>query len=115
MKRLIIELNFFSKELDTLIYQRRLLYKDFNELEKQLIENPDLGDLIPGTGGIRKIRLKSDSKGKSGGFRICYLDDPLSGILFFILIYAKNEKEDLNSKEKNVLRELTTKLKARTI
>ncbi len=74
------------------------------------MENPEEGDPIQGTGGLRKTRLKSSSKGKSGGFRVCYCDIPEKETLFLILIYAKNEKEDLDSKEKKILKALVEKL-----
>ncbi|MBS4167244.1 hypothetical protein NEOC65_002350 [Neochlamydia sp. AcF65] len=48
-----------------------------------------------GSGGIRKARLKSTSKGKSGGFRVCYLDTEDRAILVLLSIYSKNEQENL--------------------
>lgn len=66
------------------------------DFKKSLAENPEQGDVITGTGGIRKIRLKSASKGKSGGFRVCYLNIEDQLILFLLFIYAKNEKENLS-------------------
>jgi hypothetical protein len=59
--------------------------------------------VITGTGGIRKARLKSASKGKSHGFRVCYLDIEDKLILFLLFIYAKNEQEDLSQEEKREL------------
>ncbi len=69
--------------------------------------------MITGTGGIRKVRLKSAAKGKSGGFRICYLyiEDRL--ILFLLFIYAKNERENHSQKEKAELKQLADSIKRR--
>jgi len=90
-----------------------LLEEDFNLFERHLIEYPESGDLIIGTGGIRKIRLKSLSGGKSGGFRVCYFDNPKDEELFLILIYPKSQKEDLSNEEKKMLKDLTSILKGK--
>lgn len=111
MKRLIIETHKFSSVINDLLSKRKVLAEDFEELQKRLLNHPEEGDPIQGTGGIRKTRLKSSSKGKSGGFRICYLDVPEKEKLFFIVIYAKNVQEDLSGEEKKVLRALVEKLR----
>ena len=113
MKRQIVLIRAFAKAIDDLIEKRKLLKEDFDLFKRKLVEYPEEGDLIPGTGGIRKIRLKSASKGKSGGFRICYFDYPEDNELFLILIYQKNEKEDLSAGEKKTLKELTDTVKKR--
>jgi hypothetical protein len=73
-----------------------------------------MGDMIQGTGGVRKTRLRSASKGKSGGFRVCYyFHDVGSGRIYLITIYPKNEKEDLDPSEKKELKELVEIIKKR--
>ncbi len=111
MKRLIIQTRKFSETLDQLVHQKKLIIEDFQEFEKELVSDPKIGDVIQGTGGIRKIRLKSSGKGKSGGFRVCYIDIPEKEKLFLILLYGKNEQEDLSSDEKKILKNLTDRLK----
>jgi|SRR5579862_227967 len=111
MKRLIIQTKIFSNDLDSLIAENRLLGADYEELEKLLSSHPDLGDLIQGTGGLRKIRLKSSSKGKRGGFRVCYFDFPEHEQLFFIIIYGKNEQENIPQKDKEIFKKLIEKIK----
>lgn len=111
MKRLIIQLKNFSRDLDDLIKTKKLLQKDYDDFENELMHNTEKGDVIPGLGGIRKTRLKSASKGKRGGFRVDYLDIPEAEVLHLIVIYAKNEKEDLSSEEKKILAFLAKKLK----
>jgi len=113
MKRCIIEVTSFSKKVDDLITKNRLSRENFDDLKRILVQNPEDGDLIVGTGGIRKIRLKSSSKGKSGGFRVCYFDHKEREELFLILIYAKNNQENLTSEEKQMLKELTNEIKKR--
>jgi len=68
--------------------------------------------MIPGTGGVRKTRLKSASKGKRGGFRVCYyFHDVGSGELYLIALYAKNEQENLTSDEKKELKAFANTIK----
>ncbi len=106
MKRLIIQTQIFSDDLDALIAENRLLISDYEDLERSLCKDPDQGDLIQGTGGLRKVRLKSSSKGKRGGFRVCYCDIPEKKKLFLILIYGKNEKEDVSQEDKKIVKKL---------
>jgi len=89
MKRLVIQQKPFSRELDALIKARKLLQQDYEDFEKELLQNLKIGDVIPGLGGIRKTRLKSASKGKSGGFRVDYLDVPEVEILHLIVRMLK--------------------------
>ncbi|MFI5334320.1 MAG: type II toxin-antitoxin system RelE/ParE family toxin [Chlamydiales bacterium] len=113
MKRDISQTRNFAKRVDDLLRSRRLLPEDFEAFKKRLVQNPEEGDLIPGTGGVRKTRLKSSTKGKSGGFRVCYFDDPYREELFLMRIYLKNEREDLTSEEKKALREFAEIVKRR--
>lgn len=100
MKRCVIETKIFSQNVDNLIAKKVLLQEDFDTFKKMLCQTPEEGDLIPGTGGIRKTRLKSSSKGKRGGFRVCYFDDKDQEELFLVLIYPKNVQENLTAEEK---------------
>lgn len=111
MIRKIIETKKFSKSLDDLLKKRSLLKRDFDVLKKELAINPEAGVPIVGTGGVRKIRLKSASGGKSGGFRICYYYFVQDEAIYLLLIYGKNEQESLTMVEKNALRILVSFLK----
>jgi hypothetical protein len=111
MKRLVIQIRKFSENLDKLLAQNRATQEDYEELEKRLIENPDDGEVMRGTGGLRKTRLKSASKGKSGGFRVCYCDVPEKEKLFFLAIFPKNEQENLTDEEKQIFKVLVTRLR----
>ncbi len=113
MNRQIVLSKYFDKCIKTYISKNKIFAKDFESLKKELIENPEMGDLVPGTGGMRKIRLKSTSKGKSGGFRIYYLDSPIKKKLFLADIYPKNEKENLSAEEKKILKDISIKLKSK--
>jgi hypothetical protein len=107
----IIQIKVFTKTLDSLIKKRQLLEDDFNEFKKELVKHPDSGDLVSGTGGVRKTRLKSASGGKSGGFRICYYHLSNKDRIFLLLIYPKNVKEDLTMEEKKTLKKIVEMLR----
>jgi hypothetical protein len=111
MKRLVIQQKPFSRELDHLIDMGKLLKSDYDNFEWNLVQNPQMGEVIPGLGGIRKTRLKAVNKGKSGGFRVDYLDIPEVEILHLIVIYAKNVKADLSTDEKKIISNIAKKLK----
>ena len=106
MKRLIIQAKPFTEELDRLIANKKVLAEDYEELEKRLTRNPEEGDVVQGTGGIRKTRMKSSSSGKSGGFRVCYYDISVKQRLHLLFIYGKNVQENLSSGEKKFLKKL---------
>jgi hypothetical protein len=115
-----MKLNFFqtrqfSKSLDNFVKRRLLLRKDFDDFLRILAENPDIGDVIAGTNGVRKTRLRSASRGKSGGFRVCYYLITQVGTIYLLLIYAKNEQENLTMEEKQALRELTRTLRGQQL
>lgn len=111
MKRQIVQAEDFTNEIEDLIKKRKLSKKDFDDFKNDLAQNPEQGDIISGTGGIRKTRLKSVSKGKRGGFRVCYLDVEDRLILFLLFIYAKSDQENLSPAEKVELKQLANALK----
>ena len=111
MERRIIETRDFSKAIKVLLKKRQLLYSDYEDFRKELASNPEYGDLVTGTGGVRKIRLKSSSTGKSGGFRICYYYLVRNERIYLIDLYAKNKKENLTMAEKKMLKEYVHFLK----
>ena len=111
-KRIFHETKKFTKVLGELIAAMKASKKDFDDLKKRLIENPNWGPVIPKSGGVRKTRLKGLTKGKRGGFRICYYDDPLKEEVLFISIYPKNEKEDLSNDDIKMFKQLTSVIKS---
>lgn len=113
MKRKVVRTKAFANEIKRYASKRKLSLQDLEKLEDKLVKNPDLGDLISGTGGVRKVRLKSVSKGTRGGFRVCYFDDPPHEELILLDIYPKNEQEDLTADEKKGLKQITDYLKSR--
>lgn len=75
-------------------------------LQVYLLRRPDAGDLIVGTGGLRKVRWTAQARGKRGGTRIIYYHVRSAVQIRLILIYRKGIKDDLTPKEKAVLRKI---------
>jgi hypothetical protein len=87
---------------------KKLLDDDEREaLVNYLAYNPITGDLVRGTGGIRKVRWARADEGKSGGFRVIYFFHSEDVPLFALNIFAKNEKENISQVERNELKKLT--------
>lgn len=112
MAKKIIQTSGFANKLMGLIKTRKLLQTDYDDFKRAIAEHPEMGDLIQGTGGVRKTRLKSPCGGKRDGFRICYyFHDVDLGEIFLLAIYAKNEKADLSSDEKKDLKKVVDVIK----
>jgi len=101
----IVELPEFQKSSEKVLSQ-----KEKDELFYYLSLNPIAGDLIKGTGGIRKLRWSSKGKGKSGGSRIIYFFYNEKMPLFLLTLFSKNQKINLNKSEQEELTKLTKAL-----
>lgn len=75
-----------------------------------LAYNPITGELIPGTGGVRKLRWALEGRGKRGGARVVYYYHSEAMPLFALTAYAKNERADLSQADRNDFRRLTALL-----
>jgi hypothetical protein len=75
-----------------------------------LARNPLAGDLIPGTGGVRKLRWALEGRGKRGGARVVYYYHSDAMPLFALTAFAKNERADLTQADRNDFRRLTALL-----
>jgi len=69
--------------------------------------NPTAGAVVPGTGGVRKLRWGLKGRGKRGGARVIYFYHGRNLPLFALTAYAKNEREDLSQRDKNDFKRLT--------
>jgi hypothetical protein len=89
----------------------------YRRFQRELASNPDKGDVMPGCGGLRKVRVGDESrgKGKRGGARVVYLDIPGAGRIDLIAIYGKDEQDDLTPQQKKVLAALAKKAKAEAV
>lgn len=89
----------FTKQL-----HRYLEDDEYKDLQDFLIKMPDAGDLIQGTGGLRKLRWGVEGKGKRSGIRVIYYWHISEDQIYFFTVYAKNEMTDLSVGEKKVLK-----------
>jgi len=101
-----IELSGFSKR------RAELLSDDsFKELQEAIIVTPQIGAVISGTGGFRKLRWARPGTGKSGGVRIIYYNRcEESGRIYLALLYSKNEADNLTYEQKATLKKVAIKL-----
>ena len=81
------------------------------DLEHILLENPQIGEVIQGTGGARKMRIQLDGRGKSGGGRVIYLDVFEKEKLYLLFAYPKNIQENLTEEQKSAIRALIDAIK----
>lgn len=84
------------------------------ELAGRLREHPQLGDVIPGTGGLWKIRVALPGKGTRGGGRIIYIWLKETSEIVLLWMYSKGASEDLTSKEKKALAALAAEIKSQS-
>jgi hypothetical protein len=75
-------------------------------LQTVLVIRPDAGDIIPGSGGLRKIRWGAPGRGKRGGVRVIYYWAVSQDRILLLLIYAKTEQDDLTATQLKVLKKI---------
>lgn len=78
--------------------------EDLRALQLELLRHPARGDVMPGTGGLRKVRMKLPGRGKSGGARVIYLHLPAVEKIVFLFIYTKASQSDLTPDQRRRLR-----------
>ena len=78
----------------------------YRELQERLIENPEIGDLIQGSGGLRKIRWKLTGRGKRGGVRVIYYWAVSVDQIRMLYVYSKSDQENLTKDQLKVLRQI---------
>lgn len=76
---------------------------DIKRLEDTLLLDPQIGDVIPGLNGARKVRIHASDHGKRGGGRIIYVDVVVEEHIYLLLAYPKNELENLTTEQKKTL------------
>jgi hypothetical protein len=93
-----VETKLFSK-----LVQEYLTDDEYAKLQQSLIAQPEAGDLVPGSGGVRKLRWKIAGRGKSGGLRVIYYLRSREGQIWMLTLYAKNVAENISA---NVLKKI---------
>ena len=97
---------------ETTEYSRRakklLSEQERNDLIAYLAAHPEAGDVMEGTGGVRKVRWAREGKGKSGGVRVVYFYHNEGMPLYLLTLYGKSEKDNLSAGERNDLSKLVS-------
>ncbi|MDR3415616.1 MAG: type II toxin-antitoxin system RelE/ParE family toxin [Nevskia sp.] len=87
-----VELPPFSK-----VRELYLSDDEFGELQRFITEQPDAGDVIPGSGGCRKLRWSAPGRGKRGGVRVIYFLRLANGQVVLVMLYAKNVTANIDA------------------
>ncbi len=95
--------SFIETKLFSRLVADYLTDEEYAKLQNALIEDPELGDLIPGSGGVRKLRWGVAGRGKRGGIRVIYYARSRQGQIWMLTLYAKNVMENISAK---VLRQI---------
>jgi mRNA-degrading endonuclease RelE of RelBE toxin-antitoxin system len=85
-----IETRLFSK-----LVLEYLSDEEYGSLQQALIRDPDAGPVIPGSGGVRKLRWAAPGRGKHGGYRIIYYVKRTNGVIWLLTMYPKNVAENI--------------------
>jgi hypothetical protein len=98
---IIIETSVFTRQV-----QKLLTNDEYHRLQLALVEHPDLGAIIEGSGGLRKVRWARSGHGKRGGVRVIYYWAVEQNRLLMLLMYAKSERDDLSREQLQLLRKV---------
>lgn len=82
--------SFVETRLFTRLVLRYLSDQEYSELQLTLITDPDAGNVIPGSGGVRKLRWRLSGRGKRGGYRVIYFVKRTSRVFWMLTMYPKN-------------------------
>lgn len=96
---LIVETSIFSR-----LIQELMSDDEYRQLQEALIIRPDMGDLIKGSGGLRKVRWKLEGKGKSGGVRVIYYWVTADDEIRMLYVYRKSRQSDLTPEQISTLK-----------
>lgn len=96
-----VETPIFSEDID-----RELSLEEYRRLQLSLLLRPKQGDLIRGSGGLRKLRWHRHGMGKRGGLRVVYFWEAKSETFYMLTVYRKNDQEDLTPRQTATLRKL---------
>ena len=97
----IIETSVFTRQILSLLSD-----EDYRKLQVTLAHRPTAGALIPNSGGLRKVRWALPGRGKRGGVRVIYYWAVTPERLLMLLVYAKNERDNLTASQLKLLRQV---------
>jgi mRNA-degrading endonuclease RelE of RelBE toxin-antitoxin system len=98
---IFIEVSSFARTNEGLLEDEEL-----RQLQISLMLNPETGKVIPGSGGLRKLRWRGSGRGKRGGIRVIYYWIQQKDRIYLLIAYAKNRQEDLTVDQLKILKTL---------
>ncbi len=102
MNRKFVELLGFRKFIDSQNDPQQVLAA----IQAEILKDPEIGAVMPGTGGLRKFRFGLENKGKSGGRRVLYVDFPEIKQTWLVAVFLKSSKANLTKSERNEIADL---------
>ena len=90
-------ISFVETKLFTRLVREYLSDDEYSDLQQALIANPEAGAIIPGTGGVRKLRWGLAGRGKRGGIRVIYFLRTRQGQIWMLTLYPKNVAESISA------------------
>jgi mRNA-degrading endonuclease RelE of RelBE toxin-antitoxin system len=100
---IFIETSLFTKLIAELLNE-----DEYANLQQFLLRKPDAGKIIPGSGGVRKLRWSRGSKGKRGGVRIIYYWKKSDSEIWMLTVYEKSKQENIPAK---ILKKISEEIK----
>ena len=96
-----IETAVFTEEIRSLLTE-----EEYRALQLALVLRPEQGKIIPGSGGLRKIRWKAKGKGKRSGVRVIYYWITEEATIYMLMLYGKSDQANLTSAQARILSKL---------
>ena len=90
--------SFVETKLFTRLLREYLRDDEYSQLQQAILANPEVGSVIPGSGGVRKMRWGVSGRGKRGGLRIIYFLRTRHGQVWMLTLYAKNVAENISAR-----------------
>ena len=100
-------LSFVETRLFTKLVLGYLSDEEYGALQQAMAQDPNAGPVIPGSGGVRKLRWAAPGRGKRGGYRVIYYVKRAEGVIWLLTIYPKNVAENIPA---HVLRQIRKEL-----
>lgn len=99
-------MEFIETSIFTKLISKLISHKEYNLLQLHLSIRPESGDIIKGSGGIRKVKWSGSGRGKRGGIRVIYYYINNEDQIYMLFAYPKNKKDDLSVDQLKQLKKL---------